>query len=95
MLPLVPQINLRVDDETLARIEAARGDVARNAWLLRAVELALRSPLRLVAGIAPSVLMVNGEPVNPRSLQVSSADAKRGVLPIDARPEPKAKQARR
>jgi hypothetical protein len=35
------QINLRVDEELLERLDAARGGVPRNVWVRRAVEAAL------------------------------------------------------
>lgn len=35
------QINLRLPDELLAAVEAARGDIARNLWIRRAIEMRL------------------------------------------------------
>lgn len=35
------QVNLRLTEDTLARIDEIRGDVPRNTWILRAVELRL------------------------------------------------------
>lgn len=38
------QVNLRLDEHLVARIDEVRGDVARNTWLIRAAKL------RLMAG---------------------------------------------
>lgn len=38
------QVNLRLDEDTLAKIDEIRDDVPRNTWIVRAVEL------RLMAG---------------------------------------------
>jgi hypothetical protein len=35
------QVNLRLSEDLVARIDEVRGDVPRNTWLLRAAELRL------------------------------------------------------
>lgn len=42
MLPVV-QVNLRLDDALLERVDEARGGVPRNAWIRGAVERALEA----------------------------------------------------
>lgn len=42
------QVNLRLDPRLIARIDAERGDVPRNRWIVRAVERALDGEVSLV-----------------------------------------------
>lgn len=86
----MPQINLRVTDEMLVAIEAARGDVSRNRWLERAVEAALSWTVATERALPlderyreDSLLAATGITPHDMSRFVSSsAAAKRGVMPI-------------
>jgi len=73
-------ISFRWDEEFVARIDAARGDVPRSVWVRRAVERALSGEL---VGVKAQV---DGRQVvlHPDDVQLvrSSAQAKRDVRPI-------------
>jgi hypothetical protein len=71
------QVNLRLDEVTLGRVDAARGLVPRNAWLRRAVEYALGGNLAVLeAGTANEVAPVVAppEPVEEEESEESEED---------------------
>lgn len=48
------QVNLRLPDDLYAAMESARGDVARNRWLTRAVEFAVGASQTWISPEVPS-----------------------------------------
>lgn len=68
------QINLRLDDELLEAIERGRGEQKRDAFI--------RALLRSQLGVDSSVTKLRAQPSPSATKVVSSARAKRNVVPI-------------
>lgn len=82
------QINLRLDDELLAALDAARCDVPRNRWIVRLIEREMSKLADAEAAIlttpAEAERSVVSAAENVRRVQRSSAQVK-----ADVRPRPK------
>ena len=59
-----PVLQLRVPEDTLARIDEARGDDSRSAWLLRLIdrELSGQQPALAPAVVSSLAALPSGEP---------------------------------
>jgi hypothetical protein len=80
------QVNLRLDEVTLGRVDAARGLVPRNAWLRRAVEYALGGNLAVLElgtanEVTPVVEQASPEPVE----EVESAEDREQLAALERR----------
>lgn len=57
------QVNLRLDEDVLAKVDARRGGLSRTAWVERAIEYVLRPAVAVTpsTAVADGVVAVPGD----------------------------------